>query len=288
MTSWIKVTARFDRAPEDWAVICDVFERHGIPGTVQTDDPPAMGGYLVDGERASEAVACLRRDLETRGALAVTEEVVPDEDWAESWKQFFEPRRIGQRLVVRPTWKDYPAAPDDKVIVLDPGQAFGTGDHPTTRLCLELMESIWEQTPPRFVADIGCGSGILSVAAKLLGSERVIAVDIDDVAIESARENAIRNGVCYEVAGGKGFSPFRVDVVFDAVLSNIISAALIHIAPSAACHIRSGGHWIVSGVIEANWTDVEAATKQAGFEPERVMQEGDWIAAVLRRRDPHA
>lgn len=288
MTNWIKVTARFDRAPDDWAVICDVFERHGIPGTVQTDHPPAMGGYLVDGESASEAIARLRTDLQARGALAVTEEVVPDEDWAESWKQFFEPRRIGHRLVVRPTWRDYPAAPDDRVIVLDPGQAFGTGDHPTTRLCLELMEPIWEHTPPRFVADIGCGSGILSVAAKLLGSERVIGVDIDEVAIASARENAIRNGVHYEVVGGKGFSPFRAGFIFDAVLSNIISAALIHLAPSAACYVRTGGHWIVSGVIEANWADVETATKLAGFETERVMQEGDWIAAVLRRRDSDA
>lgn len=283
MTRWIKVTARFDQAPEDWAAICDVFENHGVPGTVQTDDPPTIGGYLVDGEDAAESVANLRADLVSRGARDVTEEIVPDEDWAEAWKQFFEPRRIGRRFVVRPTWKDYPAAPDDKVIVLDPGQAFGTGDHPTTRMCLALMEEVWQGNPPAFVADIGCGSGILSVAAMLLGSERVIGVDIDPVAIASARENAARNGVTYDVVQGKGFLPFRSEIVFDAVVANIISAALIALAPAAARHVRPGGPWIVSGVIEANWADVEAAAHRAGFRTERVLQEGDWIAAVLRR-----
>lgn len=284
MTRWIKVTARFDRAPEDWAAICDVFETHGIPGTVQTDEPPTLSGYLIEGEGSVEAVAGLRSDLVNRGAATVTEELVPDEDWAEAWKQFFEPRRIGRRFVVRPTWKDYPAQPQDLMIVLDPGQAFGTGDHPTTRLCLELMESAWEVETPPFVADIGCGSGILSVAAKLLGSQRVIGVDIDPVAIVSARENAVRNGVEYDVVGGKGFTPFAPDLRFDAVLSNIISAALIALAPSASTHIRAGGIWLVSGVIEANWPDVEAAARQAGFVSESVKQEGDWIAAVLRRR----
>lgn len=286
MTNWIQVTAILDRVPDDWAVLCEVFDRHGIPGTVQTDNPPTLTGYLS--ENGADTTD-LKQALLAAGANDVREQVIPDEDWAEAWKQFFKPRRIGRRFVVRPTWEEYPTTGDDLEIVLDPGQAFGTGDHPTTRLCLELMEEAWTERSERApgvneaaVADIGCGSGILSVGACLLGSKSVVGVDIDPISVQSARENAERNSVHFEVFEGKGFDPLP-DETFDFVVSNIISAAVIALAPEASRRIRSGGIWIVSGIIEANWPDVLAAANRCGFTLQKFKQEGDWVAATLSR-----
>ncbi|MBX7131731.1 MAG: 50S ribosomal protein L11 methyltransferase [Fimbriimonadaceae bacterium] len=284
MTRWIQVTAVLERAPEDWAVLCDVFDRHGIPGTVQTDQPPTLSGYLVDSADSEGKVDLLRADLLQFGAKEVTETVVPDEDWAESWKQFFKPREIGERFLVRPTWEEPPAVSDRLEIVLDPGQAFGTGDHPTTRLCLELMERVWKGLDLRpEVADIGCGSGILTVAACLLGCKSAVGVDIDAVSVNSAKENGERNAVAFEVFEGTGFDPLPADASYDVVLSNIISAALIALAPEASRRVRIGGFWIVSGIIEGNWKDVEAAAVRNGFAFTDFQQEGDWVAATFLR-----
>ncbi len=279
MSNWVEVKAIMAREPEDWAALHEVFDRHGIPGTLQTDKPPTMSGYLVEGSDAM--IDSLTQELRAFGAIGIETKVVPDEDWSESWKQYFKPRRIGNRFVVRPTWEEFTTGEHDLEIVLDPGQAFGTGDHPTTRMCLQLMEHIEFQG--KRVADIGCGSGILSVGAKRLGAAIVTAVDLDPLSVESARENAERNHVEFDVVAGTGFLPLDPSEKFDVVLSNIISAALIHLAPEVRKRMNPGGMWIVSGVIEANWCDVLAAAIQAGFVQHELLREGDWIAATFRR-----
>ncbi len=279
MSNWVEVKAILQHEPEDWAALHDVFDRHGIPGTLQTDKPPTMSGYLVEG--SDSTIQSLSKDLREFGAIGIETKVVPDEDWAESWKQFFKPRRIGKRFVVRPTWEPFESCEGDLEIVLDPGQAFGTGDHPTTRMCLELMERV--ELEGKAVADIGCGSGILSVGAKKLGASSVVAVDIDPLSVESARENAQRNNVEFEAGEGTGFLSLDPGEKFDFVLSNIISAALIHLAPEVRKRMNPGGMWIVSGVIEANWCDVLGAAVKAGFVQHELLREGDWIAATFRR-----
>lgn len=278
MRIWTKVSALLPEVPEDWAVWHEVFAENGIDGTLQEDHPPTLSAYAVD---ASESeLNQLRSALEAAGAK-VTLEVVPEENWAESWKQFFKPRRIGRRFVVRPTWEEFEAQPDDLVIVLDPGQSFGTGDHPTTRMCLEILEDL--DLAGKTVADVGCGTGILSVGACMLGADPVVASDIEDISVESTRENAERNHVEFACLVGKGFEPYSPDFQADLVVSNIISAALIRLAPETATRVRSGGHWVVSGIIEANWPDVQAAAESAGFELEQKLQENEWIAARFRR-----
>lgn len=279
MKAWTEVKAVLTEAPADWALWDAAFDRHGIPGTVQTDRPPTISGYAY--EPSAEALAALRDELSALGASAVEVREVPEENWAESWRQFFVPRRIGRRFVVRPTWESYDAGPDDVELVLDPGQAFGTGDHPTTRMCLELMEDVdWAG---RTLADVGCGSGILTVAAMRLGVASAVGVDLDPASVESSRENAARNGVAAEFLLGKGFAPLPPDGAWDVVLSNIVSAALIGLAPEAGERVRPGGAWIVSGIIEDNWPDVRAAAEREGFVLEAERRELNWVAARFRR-----
>lgn len=278
MSAWLEVKAVLGETPVDWAVWADIFSRHGLDGTVQTDEPPTISAYVPPGEE--HRVAALRGDLLDQGASDVVESLIEEENWAESWKQFFKPRRIGKQWVIRPTWEEFDAREDDHVIVLDPGQAFGTGDHPTTRGCLELMED-WD-FEGRSVADIGCGSGVLSVAAMMRGAASVEAVDVEALSVQSTRDNAERNGVAVAAFEGRGFAPLG-DRAYDAVLSNIISAALIQIAPEAAERTKPGGCWIVSGIIEANWPDVRKAAESCGFRLDREIQEDDWIAARFLR-----
>ncbi|MCB0824621.1 MAG: 50S ribosomal protein L11 methyltransferase [Armatimonadetes bacterium] len=279
MSVWTKVSAVLSAEPDDWSMWAEAFSRHGIEGTVQTDRPPALSGYLSPGQDLK--LDALRAELLNMGAVSIELEEVEEQDWSEAWKEFFKPRRVGEKFIVRPTWEEAEIGPGDLEIVLDPGQAFGTGDHPTTRGCLELIEQA--DCAGKSIADIGCGSGILSVGAGLLGAGELILVDYDPVCVTSSLENLKRNGVTGEVHEGLGFQPVAEGKQFDIVLSNIISAALIRLAPEAADRIKPGGLWIVSGIIEANWPDVLTRAQACGFELVETFAEGDWIAATLRR-----
>lgn len=278
MKVWNQITAHLSEAPEDWAQWIVVFERHGFPGTLQVDFPPSLSCYAAPEQ--DEQAEALTTELRGLGAeVEVTQ--IEEEDWSEAWKQYFKPRKVGKKWLVCPTWETPDPGPNDILLYLDPGQAFGTGDHPTTRGCLELMEDLEFQG--RTVADIGSGSGILSMAAHLLGAEKVIGVDIEGPAITAAKENAERLGYPIEFHQGLGFAPLGDDAAFDIVLSNIISAALIQIAPQAAQRVRSGGYWITSGVIESNWPDVRAAAEAEGFVLKRHLAEDGWISALFLR-----
>jgi ribosomal protein L11 methyltransferase len=277
VNAWLKVTALLPGTPEDWSVWADRFARHGLEGTVQTDDPPTISAYVPPGEES--LLPSLSDDLHALGARVETEDV-EEVDWSEAWKQFFKPVAVGETLWIRPSWEDADVPAGRVEIVLDPGQAFGTGDHPTTRLCLRLLEECGCKGAR--VADIGCGSGILAIAAAKLGAASVDAVDSDAVAVTATRENAARNSVGVAAHEGTGFSTLG-EATYGLVLSNIISAAVIGLAREAARRIESGGAWIVSGIIEPNWEDVLHAVTAVGFRVESKMEESDWVAAVLRR-----
>jgi ribosomal protein L11 methyltransferase len=278
VTDWIEIKAVFDAPPEDWSPFVDAFDRFGCPGSIQSDNPPSLSAYLVDVTGAAARGEELAAELRRLGAREVQTQTVPEEDWSELWKIHFKPRRVGRRFLIRPTWESFAATAADLVIVLDPGQAFGTGDHPTTRLCLQLMEAASLQG--KTVADIGCGSGILSVGACRLGASKVFASDIDPLAVEVTRANAQLNSVSFETIAGDGFAVLSEPR--DVVVSNIISATLIRLSPQAAKAVKPGGLWIVSGIIKGNWPDVQAAAEQQGFVLERVAEEDDWVAATFR------
>ncbi len=174
---------------------------------------------------------------------------VRNEDWAEGWKQHFSAVRIGPRLVVKPTWEEFAGRPTDVVINLDPGMAFGTGTHGTTRLCLEALAALFEKIPPpQRVLDVGTGSGILAVAAAALGAARVLACDIEDQACRTAEENARFNEVAgrVEITG----SPLEsLEGNFDVVLANILAEENIRLAPELVRRLAPGGTLILSGIL---------------------------------------
>lgn len=278
MNNWWQISAHVDPAPDDWSPIADVFGQHGVGATQQIDTPPMMIGYVeaVDGsaERAQE----LARALESAGASPVTVTTVEGEDWSALWKQFFKTRRVGKRVVLRPTWEEATVRPDDIEVVLDPGQAFGTGDHPTSRLCLRLLENA--DLGGKSVLDLGCGSGILAIAAAKMGAETVLGTDIDPTSVEISRENARLNGVEIPFAVSDGFPDSGP---WDVVVSNIISATLIRLAPAAYQAVKPGGLWMVSGIIEQNFAGVVEAAERCGFRLTAQEQEDEWVAATFCR-----
>ncbi|MEQ1822576.1 MAG: 50S ribosomal protein L11 methyltransferase [Fimbriimonadaceae bacterium] len=278
MSNWIEIKACFETAPPDWSLFVDAFDRFGCPGSIQCDSPPALSAYLVEVPGQAERARELSDELIRLGAQTVQIETVPDEDWSEMWKVHFKPRQIGARIMIRPTWEDPTPVPLQNIeIVLDPGQAFGTGDHPTTRLCLELMQEIPIQGAS--VYDLGCGSGILAIAACKLGAASVFASDSDATSVIVSRQNSLLNEVNFEAEQGEGFLR---NEPYDVVLSNIISATLIRLAPDAQQQVKRGGFWLVSGIIEGNWPDVRKAAEQCGFTLEKQLKEDEWIGAVFR------
>lgn len=278
MTNWIEVKALFDNAPEDWSIFVDAFDEHGCPGSIQSDRPAALSGYLSEVKGAESQANKLADRLRELGASSVEIQVVPDEDWSELWKIHFKPRLIGEKVWVRPTWEEAPASAGQIEIVLDPGQAFGTGDHPTTRVCLRLMEKV--DLAGKSTYDLGCGSGILAIAAVKMGADPVYGSDIDPISVQVTRDNMAINGVDFPVFEGAGFI---VDGPFDVVISNIISATLIRLAPDAAEAVKPGGWWITSGIIQGNWPDVRKAAESSGFKLLDHVLEDEWVGALFER-----
>ncbi|MEZ0324377.1 MAG: 50S ribosomal protein L11 methyltransferase [Fimbriimonas sp.] len=290
--SWIEVRAEFP-ASGDLSPFIEIFREYGIENTLEEGN--TLTGALPNVEAALKQFEALKVSLEAAGAKSVVANELKEENWEENWKQFFKPRRVGERFVVRPTWETFDSGSDDIEIVLDPGQAFGTGDHPTTRLCLQLLEKA--DLKDARVADVGCGSGILSVAACKLGAAEVIANDIEPVAVEVAQQNAELNGVQFLALVGEGISPaldptqgrtdgappLPTDTGFDVVVSNIISAILIRLARDIWHAIVPGGRWIVSGIIDQNWPDVLLAAESAGFSLNEKLEEDGWVAAMFTR-----
>lgn len=203
---------------------------------------------------------------------------VREEDWAESWKQYWHVQHVGKRLVIRPSWEEY--APEDRevVLVLDPKQAFGTGTHGTTRLCLQMIEEIVR--PGDVVFDVGTGSGILAIAAVLLGAARAIGVDNDPVAIEAAIENAELNRVA-DVCEWRTGTSADIAGTADLVVANILAEVIVNIARDLAR--LTGRDLVVSGIIARKADDTRVALQAQGLRFVRQDQEGDWISQHFSR-----
>jgi ribosomal protein L11 methyltransferase len=278
---WIELTATYPEAPEDWSPIVEILGGLGCPNTLQSDVPPSIVACLLEVEGWKKHLDELKTELKASGADEITHKFIEEQNWVDAYKEHFHSRRVGQRFVITPTWEPYKAENDELVITLDPGLAFGTGDHPTTRMCLELLEAA--DVKGKTVADVGCGTGILSIGAILLGAKQVAGVDIEEQSVEVAKENAELNGVHYDVMVGDGLASLG-DQQWDVIISNIISATLIGIAPSVRPALNEGGRWIVSGVLVDNWPDVKAAAEKHGMTLEENREEGQWIAATFIKR----
>lgn len=212
------------------------------------------------------------------GLEVVTPEIsrVRAEDWAENWKQHFGIQRIGSRLVIRPTWEAFSPDPQDAVLTLDPGMAFGTGSHATTRLCLEALAELYETPPgPQRVLDVGTGSGILAVAAALLGAGQVLGCDIDETACQVALDNARQNGVIEQIA--VTLDPLEtLGGDFDVVLANILAEENARLAPELVHRLAPGGVLILSGILNEKEQLVIDAFAGRGLTGPDIRRQDEW------------
>jgi ribosomal protein L11 methyltransferase len=246
--------------------------------------------YLPVDDRIEAALDTLQERLTTleelgfdsgRGILLRT---VEDDCWADAWKQYFKPLRVGRRFVVKPTWSAWEASPGDRIIEIDPGMAFGSGTHPTTRLCLQLLEEEEPQLDGARVLDWGTGSGILALGAALLRATEVVAVDLDPTAVRTAQENADRNGLSGRIHPAVGsIAAVPADPQFDLVVANIVADPIIDGASEIVAHLRPGGRAIVSGIIDQREAEVIAALEAAGLSLLSTLEEEEWRALHLRR-----
>lgn len=203
-------------------------------------------------------------------------------DWTEEWKKGYETRKVGRRFVIVPSWKTYRPKRNEVVVTMDPGMAFGTGLHPTTKLCLLALEKYLKTG--EVVLDVGTGSGILLIAAVKLGAGHVTAFDIEPEAVEIAKQNAIQNGVSDRVTLHTGtlkeLGP-KIPTA-DLILVNILAYTIIRLLPELKSRLRPGGRLVTSGILSEFRGDVETAMKEQGFEIIESLQEEDWVAIIAR------
>lgn len=217
---------------------------------------------------------------------------VDEDDWANAWKQYFKPLRVSDRLTIKPTWEDYePASEEEKIIELDPGMAFGTGTHPTTSLCLRMLESVIKGGEE--VIDVGTGSGILAIGAVKLGAKHVLALDLDPVAVSSARENTRLNGLEERITIKESDllsvlnasdPTLGIQLPVKLVVANILAEIILLFIDDVYKALEPGGIYIASGIWKNKEEVVETALKAAGFEIAEISRDEDWLAFVARKR----
>ena len=216
------------------------------------------------------------------GAFVSATEIT-DFGWAEKWKEHFKPRKLGNRIVVKPSWEPYESSPGEVVITIDPGQAFGTGTHETTQMCLKLLEEVYDAPEgPRHALDIGAGTGILGIAAIRLGADRALGIDTDPKAVEVSLQNAELNGVADRFAAT--FLPLSsVEGTYDLVLANIIAEILIDLKKEMVARCPPGGFLILSGILTEKSGWVEEEFREEGACAVKRETDGQWTALLLCR-----
>ena len=206
---------------------------------------------------------------------------VNEADWKDVWKEFFKPARITDKITIKPSWEEYKKVDENEMVInIDPGMAFGTGTHETTTLCIKLLE---KYAHSKSVLDVGTGSGILSIAAKKLGIESVLAVDIDDVCVEIAKENLKLNGIC-DVSVIQGDLTKGLDVKVDFVVANLMADLVMFLAKSVKEHLNTDGVFISSGILIEKEEQVIDELQKNGFEIIEILEQGEWCAIAARSK----
>lgn len=267
---------------------------------VNLDKPAIVKGYLPVADDLAARVRSIEEALWHLSLLrpigSLQTRAVLEEDWQNSWKQFFHVHRVGHRIVIKPSWQEYEPRGDDVVVDIDPGMAFGTGLHPTTQLCLVELEQ--RVMPGMSVLDLGTGSAVLAIAAAKLGAGSVLAADVDVVAVEVARRNVDLNGVGQTVLVRHGSLPFdglvaeepspRANPRFDLLVANIIASVICELSSEMARAIRPGGLLIASGILAEKAARVEESFAAIGLELVSRQASGDWVCLIARRQGGRA
>lgn len=302
MSKWIEITLIVDGEAAE--AVAEVMQRYGHQGVsveqngIMPDSwdegevpPPeslTVRAYIPDDDRASFAKQQLEEALGHMRMMYPmpnpTYSVLDEVDWAEAWKAHYQPLRIGKNVLIRPRWIEVEPQPNDIVISLDPGMAFGTGTHPTTQLCLESLEAVMEHGYR--VLDLGCGSGILSIAAAKLGAPEVVGFDIDPIAVKATLENAEDNGVGDKITAYEGSLENVLTSArrFDLVVVNILAKIILPMCEAGLGQtVRPGGKAIFSGLIHEQVEEVETALRKTGLIPQNKRTQGDWVSIEAYR-----
>lgn len=243
-------------------------------------------GYFSEEDNIDEIIAYINKKVEEIKSLGIDVgegkvefEKMYEEDWANNWKKYYKPSKVGEKIVVKPIWEEYEVKDEELVVELDPGMAFGTGEHETTRMCIQALEKYVQKDSTVF--DVGCGSGILAIAAAKLGAKLAVGVDLDPVAVESAKENVgfnnidnieILHGNLIEVIDGKA----------DIVVANIIAEIICILTEDVSRVIKPNGYFITSGIIHDRVEMVTNKLEECGFEVVKVNKDGEWDCIIAK------
>ncbi len=283
---WAEMTVKCAADAVD--AVSYAFIQAGCGGVMLVGDGPvSVMGSLPVTDEMTPRIEALKAHLDRLPEFGLpplvdgmTIRYAEDEDWANTWKKYFKPLHIGKRIVIKPGWELYTAQGDELILELDPGMAFGTGGHPTTRLCLEALEE--RMTPGIRVADIGTGSGILAIGAARLGAREVFATDIDALPRRVARENVARNGLeeTVKILEMDDFGAAAIEC--DLIVANIVANTIVDLAPVIAPRLNAGGIFIASGVVEEHHDLVRDALAGVGMVHLETKRDDIWVCLVSR------
>ena len=277
--------------------VCELFNRLGRGGAVIEERPPAedlkplapprdliVRTYLLCDDEVDANRRAIEEGLWHLGQLypipSAEFRALKDDDWANAWKSFHPVQHVGPRIVLKPTWCEYEPQPHELMVELDPGMAFGTGQHPSTRFCLLAVERLVQ--PGWRVLDVGTGSGILSILAAKLGAGKVFACDVDPVAVRVARENTALNGLSGQISLAIGSVDTRDYGVgaWDLILMNILAPVIVELLPFARPLLSEGGHIVLSGLVAMQADEVRAKMVEVGLTVVEQAQDGDWLMLI--------
>lgn len=287
---WLEVSVKVDAEAAE--AVAEVLSRYAPQGVaIDLGEKPDQAkqvivrAYLAIDDTMEQQRQKVEEALWHLGQLwpipAPTFQLIPDKDWTAAWRETIPILHLGQRVVIKPSWRTYTPAPDEVVLELDPGMAFGTGLHATTQLCVEALETLIQ--PGLRVLDLGTGTGILAFAAAKLGAGAVVAVDNDYNAIAVARQNAHTNGLEHTIQLIHGSLP-EATGTYDLVLANILAPIIIQMAETGlAQRVAPGGAFIASGILVEQAEAVVAAIENAGLHVTDRRQKDDWVALIARK-----
>jgi ribosomal protein L11 methyltransferase len=291
--------------PEDVQDILDhpeTYKYDYIDDSIRKDPErkPVITLYFSDDEEGHEemkraealvsSIALSEDEAETGDTVLIEvqkEDAGDDGDWLYKWQEYFKPTKVGRRIVVKPSWEGYSPSGDDLVIEMDPGMAFGSGLHGTTSMCIKALERILNEEDDTEgdlkVLDVGCGTGILAIAAALLGADECLGIDIDPDAVRVAQDNIAKNGLGDRIKAQYSDLTDGVDFEADIVVANLMADLVMRLSPAAYEHVKHGGWYITSGILDVKEEVVTDAIKDSGFVIIDVLEDGEWRAVIARK-----